>query len=221
MASYTVNDLIGFYKDKSYDVYNWVVGQMDEEDTTPKKKEPKKSTDDFKDIFDPKDSRLDDPEMIMLLDSLVTEIQRGNTPPLYQFLGDLESRNNPQAVSKVGSTAKGVYQFTDPAVETSMRSAKRNVGIDHEYIDTIKTDPRDWSQEQANIMLSSYLFPHIIEGSPGLADELIRASIGSEYFKPEWEQIYDIILHTSMGKTRFKEDIDANKAEIFPKYYKP
>ena len=195
MASYTVNDLIDFYKDKSYDVYNWVVGQMDEEDTTPKKKEPKKSTDDFKDIFDPKDSRLDDPEMIMLLDSLVTEIQRGNTPPL--------------------------YQFTDPAVETSMRSAKRNVGLDHEYIDTIDTDPRDWSQEQANIMLSSYLFPHIIEGSPGLADELIRASIGSEYFKPEWEQIYDIILHTSMGKTRFKEDIDANKAEIFPKYYKP
>jgi len=181
----------------------------------------KKGMEQGKDLFNPEDSNLDSPEMIMLLDSLVTEIQKGNTPPLYQFLSELESRNNPEAVSKVGSTAKGIYQFTDPAVETSVRSAKRNVGFDDEYIDAIPSDPREWSREQADIMLSSYLFPHIIKGRRGLADRLIKASIGSEYFKPEWEQIYDIILHTSMGKTKFKEDIAKNKAEIFPKYYKP
>ena len=212
------------YKDMievGYDAYEWLkenLSHLYEEEEPKKVKEPKK--------VDPKDSRLDDPEMIMLLDSLVTEIQRGNTPPLYKFLGDLESRNNPEAVSKVGSTAKGIYQFTDPAVETSINSAKINVGFDHEYIDAIKTDPRDWSQEQANIMLSSYLFPHIVHDEQGnkiygLADELIRASIGSQYFKPEWEQIYDIILHTSMGKTKFKEEIEENKAEIIPKYRKP
>ena len=70
-------------------------------------------------------------------------------------------------------------------------------------------------------MLSAYLFPHIIKGKPGLADKLIKASIGSEYFKPEWEDIYDIILHTSMGKTKFKDDIDKNKRSVIPQYKKP
>ena len=173
------------------------------------------------DIFDPKDSKLFDATMPPLLDSLTSEIMKGNTPPLYKFLGELESRNNPKAINKAGSTAKGIYQFTDPAVESAKRSAKINVGFDPDYINAISDDPREWSQEQADIMLSAYLFPHIVKGKPGLADDLIKTSIGSQYFKPEWEQIYDLILHTSMDKTRFKTDIDANKASIIPKYKKP
>jgi hypothetical protein len=174
-----------------------------------------------KDIFDPKNSRLDNPNMAILLDSLVTEIQQGNTPPLYKFLGDLESRNNPNAVNKIGSTAKGIYQFTDGAVESAKNSAKRNVGFDHDYINAIPNNPTKWTQEQADIMLSSYLFPHVIKGKRGLADELIQKSVGSQYFKPEWEAIYDLILHTSMGKTKYKKDIIENKKTIFPKYQKP
>jgi hypothetical protein len=173
------------------------------------------------DIFDPQNSRLDNPYMKILLDSLTTELMMGNSPPLYNFLADLESRGDRTRSSSVGSTAKGLYGFTDPAVESSKRSAKRNVGFDPDYIDAISDDPREWSRQQADIMLSSYLFPHVIKGERGLADELIKASIGSQYFKSEWEQIYDIILHTSMDKTRFKEDIEKNKATIFPKYKKP
>ena len=173
------------------------------------------------DIFDPKDSKLFDATMPPLLDSLTSEIMKGNTPPLYKFLGELESRNNPKAINKAGSTAKGIYQFTDPAVESAKRSAKINVGFDPDYINAISDDPREWSQEQADIMLSSYLFPHIIKGKPGLADSLIKASIGSQYYKPEWEKIYDLMLHTSMDKTKFKKDIDINKASVIPKYKKP
>ena len=177
--------------------------------------------DEYIDIFDPEDSKLFDPEMITLLDSLTNEIMMGNTPPLYKFLGELESRNNPKATNKAGSTAKGLYQFTDPAVESSKKSAKINVGFDPDYINKISNDPRNWTQKQADIMLSAYLFPHIIKGSPGLADKLIKTSVRSKYFKPEWEDIYDMILHTSMGKTKFKKEIDRNKASVIPKYRKP
>ena len=169
------------------------------------------------DIYDPSKSRLDDPRMATLLDSLVDEVRLGNTPDFLKFLGHMESDSN--LASRVSGynedpskgkvkTASGIYQFTGPTVGPTKKSAKITSGFDPSYIDSIPTSPTaidtsgnvvgQWTQEQSDIMALAKLFPAVIQGSPGLADSLIRESFKPNYDKAAWEQLYSDIWHTKV-----------------------
>tara|TARA_Y100001973_G_C5155622_1_gene310559 strand:- start:151 stop:747 length:597 start_codon:yes stop_codon:yes gene_type:complete len=161
-----------------------------------------------KDIFNPEDSRLYDPEIISLIDSLANEFQIGNTPDFYNYIGLAESNNNPLAESSI-SNAKGLYQFTPDAIESTKRSAKRNVGFDDDYIDAIPDNPTKWSQEQANVMLTSYLFPKEVKGRPGFVDALLKRAFKENYDIKDWEALYRL-HHTNLGKTKYLDEITRN-----------
>ena len=165
------------------------------------------------DIYDPNKSKLDDPKMSILLDSLVNDVMKGNTPDFLKFLGHMESDSNLKArVSNYNTdpskgdirTASGIYQFTQPTIPTTKKSAKITSGFDHEYIDTIKTDPTKWTLEQSNIMALAKLFPSVIQGKPGLADSLIRESFKTNYDKDAWEQLYGDAWHTDVDSATQK-----------------
>jgi soluble lytic murein transglycosylase-like protein len=171
----------------------------------------------IKDIFNPEDSKLYDPESIALIDSLTNEFAMGNTPELYKYIGDLESNNNPAAESSI-SKAKGIYQFTPDAVESTKRSAKRNVGYNSAFIDSIPDNPTKWSPYQANVMLTSYLFPKEMEGKPsGFIDELLKRSFKQDYDIEDWEEVYKL-HHTNIDKTQYLDEINRNLQRISPLY---
>ena len=119
------------------------------------------------DIYDPSQSNLDDPKMASLLDSLTDEIMMGNTPDFLKFLGHMESDSNlgsrvsgyntDPSKGKV-KTASGIYQFTEPTVGPTKKSAKITSGFDPTYIDAIPNDPTQWTQEQSDIMALAKLF---------------------------------------------------------------
>ena len=161
-----------------------------------------------KDIFNPEDSKLYDPEIISLIDSLSNEFVMGNTPEVYDFIGKIESNNNPQARSKL-SKASGLYQFTPNEVKTTKNRAKRTVGYDKEYINKISNDPTKWNKEQANVMITSYLFPKEIKGSPGLVDELLKRSFTKDRDIEAWKKLYEL-HHTNLDKTRYLNSINKN-----------
>ena len=161
-----------------------------------------------KDIFNPEDSKLYDPEIISLIDSLSNEFMMGNTPEVYNYIGLAESNNNPLAESNL-SNAKGLYQFTPDAVESTKRSAKRNVGYDSDYIDAIPDNPTEWSLEQANVMLTSYLFPKEVKGRPGFVDALLKRAFEPDYEIEDWEALYRL-HHTNLGKTKYLDEITKN-----------
>ena len=161
-----------------------------------------------KDIFNPKDSKLYDPEIISLIDSLANEFMMGNTPEVYKYIGLAESNNNPLAESSL-SKAKGIYQFTPDAVKSTKRSAKRNVGFNHNYINSIPNNPTKWTQEQANVMLTSYLFPKEVKGKPGFVDMLLKKAFKQNPEIEDWEELYKI-HHTNLGKTKYLDEITRN-----------
>jgi len=161
-----------------------------------------------KDIFNPEDSKLYDPEIISLIDSLSNEFMMGNTPEVYNYIGLAESNNNPLAESNL-SEAKGIYQFTPDAVESTKRSAKRNVGFDDDYIDAIPENPTEWTQEQANVMLTSYLFPKEVKGRQGFVDMLLKRAFKQNPNIEDWEELYKL-HHTNIGKTKYLDEITRN-----------
>jgi hypothetical protein len=174
------------------------------------------------DIFDPSQSNLDDPRMISLADSLTNEIMMGNTPDFLKFLGHMESNSRLGArVSGYNTdpskgdirTASGIYQFTQPTIPTTKKSAKITSGFDPSYIDAIPDDPTKWTLEQSNIMALAKLFPSVIQGKPGLADSLIRESFKTNYDKDAWEQLYSDAWHTDVDSATQKR-LD----KILPQY---
>ena len=193
-------------------IYNVMEGEEDKEEQAFQSKEGKK-----RDIFNPKDSKLYDPEIISLIDSLTNEFAIGNTPNLYKFIGALESNNEPSAKSSI-SRAKGIYQFTPDAVKSTKRSAKRNVGYDSAFIDSIPNNPTKWSSYQANVMLTSYLFPKEIKGKPsGFVDELLKRSFKQDYDIKDWEEVYKL-HHTNIDKTKYFDEITKNLERVSPLY---
>ena len=176
----------------------------------------KKGMEQGKDIFNPEDSKLYDPDIVSLIDSLANEFTMGNTPDVYKYIGELESNNNPLAESGI-SSAKGIYQFTPAAVESTKRSAKRNVGFDDEYIDAIPDNPLEWNQEQSNVMLTSYLFPKKVKGKQGFVDVLLKQVFKKDYDIKDWESLYKL-HHTNIDKTKFLKQINQNLERVSPKY---
>ena len=169
-----------------------------------------------RDIFNPENSKLPDPEIISLIDSLSNEFVMGNTPEVYNFIGKIESNNNPKAKSGI-SKASGIYQFTPNEVKTTKNRAKRTVGYNKEYVDKIPNDPTEWNKEQANVMLTSYLFPKEIKGSPGLVDELLKRSFTQKNDIDAWKELYKL-HHTNLDKTRYLGRINKNIDRILSEY---
>ena len=175
--------------------------------------------DEYIDIFDPEDSKLYDPRMATLLDSLVQEVQMGNVPVLHQFIGDLESNNKLTARNPI-SNAAGIYQFVPEEVKTTKRRAIRNVGFDPEYIKAIPNDPTLWNQEQSDIMLMSRLFPMEEKGKPFYMDKLLKRAYRQDWDIDDFLEIYDK-HHTLVDKSRYKKEIDLNKKRVIDKYLNP
>ena len=78
---------------------------------------------------------------------------------------NIESDDNPRAAAKT-SSAKGVYQFTDDSVDTG-RNRMRTLGYNErpdwnpfteEFIRSIKDNPQEWSDEQADAMFLANMF---------------------------------------------------------------
>ena len=172
-----------------------------------------------KDIFNPEDSKLYDPEIISLIDSLANEFMMGNTPEVYKFIGELESNNDPTAKSGI-SEASGVYQFTPEEVKVTKNRAKRTVGFDKDYIIEIPSDPREWTMNQANVMITSYLAPKEIKGKEGFVDELIKRAFKKDYDIEDWIDLY-WLHHTNKDKTRFSKQVNKNIERVAPKYTRP
>lgn len=73
-----------------------------------------------------------------------------------QQVRNVESDNNPLAAAGT-STAKGVYQFTDPSVQTGL-GRMGNLGYNQDYIGGISQNPAEWSDEQADSMFLANIF---------------------------------------------------------------
>tara|TARA_R100000781_G_C4057048_1_gene119732 strand:+ start:225 stop:749 length:525 start_codon:yes stop_codon:yes gene_type:complete len=104
----------------------------------------------------------------------------------------IESENDPMATPGA-STAKGVYQFTDASVPTGIQRMKNMASkydaFDDSFINTIPTNPQDWSDEQANAMFFSNLF-----SAPGTDSDLKEVSKGSMLSR---HNLYKNVHHTN------------------------
>ena len=69
---------------------------------------------------------------------------------------NIESDDNPMAAAG-STTAKGVYQFTDPSVQTGL-NRMQNMGFDNEFIQGIGSNPQEWNDEQADSMFLANMF---------------------------------------------------------------
>ena len=67
----------------------------------------------------------------------------------------VESDDNPLAAAGTTS-AKGVYQFTDPSVDTALNrmiyANKQGRGYERDFVDEISQNPQEWTDEQADAM---------------------------------------------------------------------
>tara|TARA_R100000152_G_C6654233_1_gene94995 strand:- start:41 stop:619 length:579 start_codon:yes stop_codon:yes gene_type:complete len=85
-----------------------------------------------------------------------------------QSVRQIESDNNPMAAAGTTS-AKGVYQFTDDSVDTG-KNRMRNMGFDEDYIRSIKANPQEWDDEQADAMFLANMFAQ--RGSDALLSKI-------------------------------------------------
>ena len=162
----------------------------------------------------------------VLLDSLTNIAgNRSSMPEFMKLVRQIESGGkyrpelgrtdfpfgNPEAEAST-STAAGVYQFTEKSVKTAKNRAK-NIGIDPGFINLISNDPKQWTDQEADIMFLGNMFASIVDpdnpkaskshmysglkGRPGLIDSLL-----AEAFKPNnpsfnaMEDLYYTIQHT-------------------------
>ncbi len=118
---------------------------------------------------------------------------------------------NPKAEAKT-TTAKGVYQFTDKSVDTAKTRAK-NIGFDSSFIDLIPNNPKQWTDDEADIMFLANMFASIvdpnnpkakkgkmysgIEGRPGLVDSLLTLVLNENPDVDVMKDLYYTIHHTN------------------------
>jgi len=101
---------------------------------------------------------------------------------------NVESDNRPEAAAgkydefgnlTSGTSAKGVYQFTDASVDTArnrmLYADKQGRGYGNEFIQGISQNPSEWSDEQADAMFLSNMF-----AQTGSDKEIKRIGRGDE-----------------------------------------
>ena len=158
-------------------------------------------------------------DALTLLDNLIEEIQyTDNRDELLNKFRQIESGGwdkktqtvefpygNPKAVSSAG--AKGVYQFKDKNIKydkqgnllhSSVQTAKnraKKLGIDKSFIDLIPDDPRQWTDDEADIMALGNLFAQR-KGNVGDVDELLIEAFGGN--RDKQHEAYEL-HHTSLS----------------------
>ena len=103
------------------------------------------------------------------------------------------------------TTAKGVYQFTDASVDTA-KNRMETLGFSKEFRDSIKNNPKEWTDDQADIMFLANLFSRSvkegestysgIEGRGYLIDELLKKAL-LEGDRAAMEDLYYTLHHTA------------------------
>ena len=157
-------------------------------------------------------------DALTLLDDLIEEIQyTDNRDELLNKFRKIESGGwnpltqtvefpygDPEAVSSSG--AKGVYQFKDKntgydkkgkllhsSVQTAKNRAKQ-LGVDKSFIDLIPNDPRQWTDDEADIMALGNLFAQS-KNYPGYVDEMLIKAFGGD--RDKQHEAYGL-HHTSL-----------------------
>jgi len=171
----------------------------------------------LQDLFQP---TLPANEATSLLDKLLEEVQfTDNRDELLNKFRQIESggkfnpitktlefpHGNPKAVSSAG--AKGVYQFKDKNIKydkqgnllhSSVQTAKnraKQLGIDKSFIDLIPDDPRQWTDDEADIMALGNLFAQS-KNAPGYVDKMLIEAFGGN--RDKQHEAYEL-HHTSLS----------------------
>ena len=121
---------------------------------------------------------------------------------------------NPEAEAKT-TTAKGVYQFTDESVKVAKKRAK-NIGFDASSINLISNDPRQWTDDEADVMFLANMFASTVDpdnpktkkgqmysglkGRPGLIDSLLTLVLNKNPDVDVMKDLYYTIHHTNPDK---------------------
>ena len=147
-----------------------------------------------------------------LLNNLLEQVQyTDGRDDFLNLIRKIESDNNPMA-SPGTTTAKGVYQFTDKSVETAKNRAI-NLGLDKGVINLISSDPRQWTDDEADIMFMANMFASVVDpnnpltnkketysglkGRPGLVDSLLAESYKETPSIDAIKDLYYTIHHTN------------------------
>ena len=133
---------------------------------------------------------------------------------------------NPDAVSDSG--AKGVYQFKDKdskpnkkgeienAVKTARNRAKQLIASDKTPYPGLSSDilallpsaysnPKDWTDDQADLMFIFNLFAQEKKGKPGFVDDLLAKAFGGD--REAMHSVYGL-HHTSLSDEGTQERLD-------------
>tara|TARA_R100000458_G_C8116526_1_gene137192 strand:- start:62 stop:598 length:537 start_codon:yes stop_codon:yes gene_type:complete len=160
------------------------------------------------DIY-PEDATIYNP----LLDSLVENVMTGGERPEFlnlvrqiesggryrPFLGKTDFPfGNPKARAET-TTAAGVYQFTEGAVDAAKNRAI-NLGFDSGFINLIPNDPTQWTNKEADTMLLANLFAQIKKDEqgkpiPGFVDELLEKVFQGD--RKAMQEAYYSLHHTA------------------------
>ena len=111
---------------------------------------------------------------------------------------------NPKAQSETG--ARGVYQFKDKeskpnkkgVVEDAVRTARnraKNLGFDKAFVNLIPDDPRQWTDQEADIMVLANLFAQS-KVRKGFVDDLLVKAFGGD--RKAMQDAYEL-HHTSLS----------------------
>tara|TARA_R100000458_G_C8129086_1_gene144875 strand:- start:62 stop:622 length:561 start_codon:yes stop_codon:yes gene_type:complete len=111
---------------------------------------------------------------------------------------------NPKAES--GTGARGVYQFKDKeskpnkkgVVEDAVRTARnraKNLGFDKAFVNLIPDDPRQWTDQEADIMVLANLFAQS-KVRKGFVDDLLVKAFGGD--RKAMQDAYEL-HHTSLS----------------------
>jgi len=145
------------------------------------------------DIYQP---QLPPTEAQDLLNNLLEQVQyTDERDDFLNLIRKIESDNNPMA-SPGTTTAKGVYQFTDKSVETAKNRAI-NLGLDKGVINLISSDPRQWTDDEADIMAISNMFAQSKVRTGFVDDLLVDAFSGN---RESMQDAYYRLHHTAPDK---------------------
>ena len=165
----------------------------------------------FIDIYEPPKTGPGYPsEANVLLDTLLEQIATTETrPELLDLFRSIESDNIRTAESD--AKAKGVYQFKNKSVDTAKNRAIE-LGIDKSYVNLIPNDPRQWTDDEADVMALANLFNQI-KDYKGKVDNILIQAFGGD--RQSMQDAYEL-HHTSLSDKGTQERLDEKIPIIGP-----
>jgi len=186
------------------------------------------NTEEYYDIYSPETANPryqggDETGYIPLFDALLEHITMNddfkNVHPMLQLFRGMETggaindgvaefpHGQSHLVSDTG--AAGTYQFR-PNTVTAAKTRAQEIGLDPRFLETLPDDPREWTQDQADIMVLVNLFPRVIRsnertvvskewGRPGMVDDLLQKAL-VDLDRNAMNELYLTLHHTSNPK---------------------